>query len=64
MKFIKAYLPLIIGAVIIFTAKSETLNSPYLYIFGFVLVMWSLFNISKNIRSRVDEDENENNSDQ
>ena len=64
MKFIKAYLPLIIGAVIIFTAKSETLNSPYLYIFGIVLVMWSLFNISKNIRSRVDEDENENNSDQ
>lgn len=64
MKFIKAYLPLIIGAVIIFTAKSETLSSPYLYIFGIVLVMWSLFNISKNIRSRVDEDENENNSDQ
>jgi hypothetical protein len=60
MKFIKTYLPLIIGAVILFSAKSENLNSPYLYILGIILVMWSLFNISKNIRSRVDDDQNNN----
>ena len=58
MKFIKTYLPLIIGAVILFSAKTDKLDSPYLYIIGIVLVMWSLFNISRGIRSRVDEDQN------
>ncbi len=58
MKFIKTYLPLIIGAVILFSAKSDKLDSPYLYILGIVLVMWSLFNISRSIKSRVDEDQN------
>jgi len=60
MKFIKTYLPLIIGAVILFSAKSENLDSPYLYILGIILVMWSLFSISKNIRSKVDDDQNNN----
>ena len=58
MKFIKTYLPLIIGAVILFSAKTDKLNSPYVYIIGIVLVMWSLFNISRGIRSRVDDDQN------
>ncbi len=58
MKFIKTYLLLIIGGVILFTANSEKLNLPYLYIVGIVLVMFSLFNISRNIRSKVDDEEN------
>jgi ABC-type phosphate/phosphonate transport system permease subunit len=58
MKFIKTYLPFIIGAIILFSAKSEKLDSPYLYILGIVLVMWSLFNISKGIRSRINDDQN------
>ena len=58
MNFIKTDLPLIIGALILFTAKTDKLDSPYLYILGVVLVMWSLFNISRGIKSRVDEDQN------
>ena len=58
MKFIKTYLPLIIGAIILFSANTDKLSSPYLYILGVVLVMLSLFNISRNIRSRVDDEQN------
>ncbi len=58
MKFIKTYLPLIIGALILFSADTDKLSSPYLYILGVVLVMLSLFNISRNIRSRVDDEQN------
>lgn len=58
MKFIKTYLLLMIGGAILFTANSEKLNSPYLYILGIVVVMFSLFNISRNIRSKVDDEEN------
>lgn len=57
MKFIKTYLPLIIGAIILFTANDKKLEKPYIYILGIILVMISLFNISRNIRSRVDEDD-------
>lgn len=52
MKFVKTYLLIIVGAGIIFTANTETLKIPYLYIIGIVLLMLGLFNISKTIRSK------------
>ena len=59
MKFIKTYLLIIVGAAILFTANTESLSKPYLYILGIACLMFGLFNISKNIRSK---DEIENNS--
>lgn len=58
MKFLKTYFLIIIGAIILFTASTETLKSPYLYIFGIVFLMFGLFNISRSIRSK-EEIENE-----
>ena len=54
MKFIKTYLMIIIGGIILFTATTETLKSPYLYIIGIVFLMFGLFNISKTVRSKED----------
>lgn len=59
MKFLKMYMPLIIGAIILFTANTENLKKPYLYILGIVLVMYGLFNISKTITNKSDIEENE-----
>ena len=53
MKILKTYLPLIIGAVILVSANSERFKTPYLYIFGIVLMMFGLYNISKTVRSKV-----------
>ena len=52
MKFIKTYLLIIIGGVILIFANTETLKMPYLYIFGMVFLMFGLFNISRSIRSK------------
>ena len=52
MKFLKTYFLLIIGGIILITANSDTLNSPYLYIIGIVCLMFGLFNISRTIRSK------------
>ena len=52
MKFLKTYLLIIIGAVILVFANTETLKTPYLYIVGIVFLMFGLFNISRTIRSK------------
>ena len=52
MKFLKTYLLIIIGAVILVFANTETLKTPYLYIIGIVFLMFGLFNISRTIRSK------------
>ncbi len=52
MKFIKTYLLIIIGGVILIFVNTETLKMPYLYIFGMVFLMFGLFNISRSIRSK------------
>lgn len=52
MKFIRTYLMIIIGAVILVFANTETLKTPYLYIAGIVFLMFGLFNISKSVRSK------------
>lgn len=57
MKLLKTYLPLIVGAIILFTAKTDNFEMPYLYIAGIVLVMYGLFNISRSIKSKNDDDE-------
>ena len=54
MKFIKTYLMIIIGAVILVFANTETLKVPYLYIAGIVFLMYGLFNISTTVRSKGD----------
>ncbi len=51
MNFLKTYLFIIIGAVILFTANTDNLNSPYSYIIGVVIIMFGLFNLSKNLKS-------------
>lgn len=56
MKFLKTYFLLIIGAIILITADTETLSSPYLYVAGIVLFMLGLFNISRTIRSKKEID--------
>ncbi len=53
MKFLKTYLPLIIGAIILVSANSDRFKTPYLYILGIVLMMFGLYNISKTVRSKV-----------
>ena len=45
---------IIIGAVILVFANTETLKTPYLYIAGIVFLMFGLFNISTTVRSKVD----------
>ncbi len=60
MKFVKTYLLIIIGAIILFTANTESLKSPYLYIIGIVLLMFGLFNISKTIRNKDEIEKNNN----
>lgn len=60
MKFLKTYLFIIIGAVILFTANTESLNSPYTYIIGVAIMMFGLFNLSKNLKSNSEK----NNKDQ
>ena len=52
MKFLKTYLLIIIGTVILVFANTETLKTPYLYIFGIVFLMFGLFNVSRTIRSK------------
>ncbi len=52
MKFLKTYLLIIIGTVILVFANTETLKKPYLYIFGVVFLMFGLFNVSRTIRSK------------
>jgi len=59
MKFLKTYFLTIVGAIILFTANTESLGSPYLYIVGIVFFMLGLFNISKSVRSKG-EIENDN----
>lgn len=54
MKFIKTYLPLIVGGAILFTANTESHKLPYLYILGIVLVMFGLYNISRGIKGKED----------
>lgn len=54
MKFIKTYLLIIIGGIILFTANTDTLKRPYLYIAGIVFLMFGLFNISRTIRNKED----------
>ena len=51
MKFIKTYLFIIIGAVVLFTANTDSLNTPYTYIVGVAIIMFGLFNLSKNLKS-------------
>lgn len=58
MKFIKTYLLIIIGAIILFTANVESLKMPYLYIVGIIVLMVGLFNISRSIRSKDDLEKN------
>lgn len=60
MKFVKTYLLIIVGAAILFTANTESLGKPYLYILGIAFLMFGLFNISKNIRSKDEIDNNLN----
>ena len=62
MKFVKTYLLIIVGAAILFTANTESLNKPYIYILGIVCLMFGLFNTSKNIRSKDEIDNNSNDS--
>ncbi len=52
MKFLKTYFLIIIGAIILVFANTETLKTPYLYIAGIVFLMFGLFNISRSIRSK------------
>lgn len=59
MKFIKTFLPLLVGASILLTATTERLNTPYLFILGIVLTMFGLYNLSKGIRSKSDDAEEE-----
>ena len=59
MKFVKTYLIIVVGAVILFTANTDSFKNPYLYIIGIVFLMAGLFNISKRIRSK-EELENKN----
>lgn len=54
MKFIKTYLIIIIGSVILVFANTETLKTPYLYIVGIILLMFGLFNVSRTVRSKED----------
>lgn len=54
MKFIKTYLMIIVGAIILVFANTETLKTPYLYIAGIVFLMFGLFNISRTVRSKED----------
>ena len=63
MKFLKTYFLIIIGGVILFTANTETLKSPYLYIAGIVLLMIGLFNISRAIRSKNEIEKNKEDKD-
>jgi hypothetical protein len=51
MKFIKTYLFIIIGAAVLFTANTDSLNTPYTYIVGVAIIMFGLFNLSKNLKS-------------
>lgn len=54
MKFVKTYLLIIVGAIILFTANTDSFKNPYLYIIGIVLLMAGLFNISRTIRSKAE----------
>ncbi len=58
MKFLKKYLFIIIGAIVLFSANIENLKSPYSYIIGVVLIMYGLFNISKKLKSNSDKEQN------
>ena len=60
MKFVKTYLLIVVGAIILFTANTDSFKNPYLYIIGIVFLMVGLFNISKTIRSKAElEDKND-----
>lgn len=59
MKFLKTYLFIIIGAVILFTATTDNLNTPYSYIIGIIIMMYGLFNLSKNLKSNSDKNQND-----
>ena len=59
MKFARTYLLILIGAIILFTAKTDSFKTPVLYILGIILLMLGLFNVSRSIRSK-DELDNEN----
>lgn len=52
MKFLKTYFLIIVGAIILVFANTETLKMPYIYIAGIVFLMFGLFNISRIIRSK------------
>ena len=64
MKFLKTYFLIIIGGIILFTANTETLKAPYLYIVGIVFLMFGLFNISATISSKKETDELEFNDEE
>ncbi|MBT8393599.1 MAG: hypothetical protein KJN66_02005 [Bacteroidia bacterium] len=59
MKFLKTYLFIIIGAVILFTATTDNLNTPYSYVVGIVIMMYGLFNLSKNLKSNSEKKQND-----
>lgn len=52
MKFLKTYLLIIIGAIILVFANTETLKTSYLYIIGIVFLMFGLFKVSRTVRSK------------
>lgn len=64
MKFLKTYFLIIVGAIILVFANTDTLKSPYLYIFGIVFLMFGLFNISRSIRSKEEIENTEFNDDE
>ncbi len=64
MKFLKTYFLIIVGAMILITANTDTLSSPYLYIAGIVFFMFGLFNISRTIRSKEEIDKVEFNDEE
>ena len=58
MKLLKVYLPLLLGAIILFMANTESLQSPVMYIIGIIMFMFGLYNVSSTIRGKSDKDDN------
>ena len=59
MKLLKIYLPLLLGAIILFMANTESLQNPVIYVIGIILFMFGLYNVSSTIRGKSDQDDND-----